>query len=163
MTAIQLLADTFNEARNITRFYLSKLKEKDPLQVFTVNDVRLNSAYWLTAHLAWAEHFLLLQGTGSTLALPEFLKDYGIRSNGEVPAEAPDYKTILHAFNSQHELTMEHLRSLPDTVLQQANPLGITFGTSNTIQMIIQHAIRHEGTHAGHIGWLCKLQGVATI
>ena len=163
MTAAQLLTDTFNETRNITRFYLSKLKEKDPLQVFTVNGFRLNSAYWLTAHLAWAEHFLLLQGTGSTVALPEFLKDYGISSNGEVPADAPDYKTILHTLNSQHEIALQHLLSLSDEALQQPNPLGITFGTSNTVKMVIQHAIRHEGTHAGHIGWLCKLHGVATL
>jgi hypothetical protein len=48
-------------------------------------------------------------------------------------------------------------------MLDKDNPAGFGFGGDNSYRMMIQHAIRHEAIHAGHLSWLCKLHGIQTV
>lgn len=60
-----------------------------------------------------------------------------------------------------HAKAIEHVRTLDDVALSAPNPTGLPFGPQ--IRDVITHAIRHESSHTGHLGWLCKLHGVKTM
>lgn len=165
MNEANILADVFEQTRQLSRFYISRLKDTDPTTTITVGEIPLNSAYWIVAHLAWAEHFLLVQGTGGAPLKSEWawLSQYGFGSDGKIANNSPNFKTTLDTLNQVHAEAMQYLNSLPPETLDEENTLGFSFGGLNTKRSIIQHAIRHEGTHAGHLGWLCKLNGAKTV
>ena len=165
MTEANILANVFEQTRQLSRFYISRLKEIDPTATIQVNQIPLNSVYWIVAHLAWAEYFLLVTGTSGAQLKPEWawLLQYGFGSDGNIAPNSPDFKTALDTLNQIHTHTMAHLNTLSPESLDEENTLGFNFGGLNTKRSIIQHAIRHEGTHAGHLGWLCKLNGIKTV
>jgi hypothetical protein len=157
-----ILADTLEKARGLSRWYISLLKNIDPYAQIDVNGIKLNSVAWVVAHLTWAENMLVLQGAGGQPVEIDYLKHYGFGSNGETHMEKPDMKMLLDNMKMVHEKAMVHIQSLTDEQIMAHSPVGQMFGDP-TIKMAIQHAIRHEGTHAGHLGWLCKLNQIKTV
>ena len=164
MTQAELLADTLDRTRGLTRYYTSLLRETNPEAQIDVNGIKLNSLYWLIAHLIWAEDNLAVQMTGGQSVAPEWAEKYCINSNGILHEGRPDFKTLLAELKRVHEASLAHIRQLTDEDLAQPNPAGMHFGDGDTSRRVmIQHAIRHEGTHVGHLGWLCKLQGIKGV
>jgi hypothetical protein len=58
---------------------------------------------------------------------------------------------------------LTHLITVSDEKMDEENSLGFGFGGIKTNRMLVQHAIRHEGTHLGHLSWLCKINKIETI
>ena len=56
------LADTFESVRNLTKLYFSKLDDSQYMTDHKIDNVDINNAYWLFAHLVWTEHSLIIQG-----------------------------------------------------------------------------------------------------
>ncbi|MFN8287794.1 MAG: DinB family protein [Chitinophagales bacterium] len=162
-TQANLLADTYEMSYGLVRFYMSKLKEADPYKEWEVNGVKLNSVAWMAAHLCWSENFLLLIGTGGPSVNIEWLNHYRLGADGTFHQPEVDLKTFLDQRKTIHEAAMAHIRTISDEDLMKENLIGADFGTGNTIKVVIQHAIRHEATHAGHLGWLCKINASKTI
>ena len=158
-----LLADTYEMAYGLVRFYTGNLKEADPNKQWEVNGAKLNSIAWINSHLCWSENFLLIQATGGVSPDIHWLEHYSFGSDGTLHDAKVDMKAILADRKIVHEAAMKHIRSLSDADLEKENPLGIQFSQNKSIKTIIQHAIRHEGTHAGHLGWLCKISGAKTV
>ena len=144
-----LLADAFEGAYGMTRFYTSKLKEADPFKEWEVNGHKLNSLAWLTAHLCWAEDTLLLKATGGERFECKWLKHYNIGSDGSIHDPNITFKELLDTRKAIHEKTMNHLRTLTNEDLDKENAFGFEFFGSKTIRSIIHHAIRHEGWAGG--------------
>lgn len=157
-----ILADTLEKTRGLSRWFLSLLKDTDPYAQIEVNGVKLNSIAWIVAHLTWAENMLVLKGSGGQPADIDYLKHYAIGGDGTTHMEKPDMKMLLDNLKMVHEKSMAHIQSLNDEQIMAHSPVGEMFGDP-TIKMAIQHAIRHEGTHAGHLGWLCKLNQIKTV
>jgi hypothetical protein len=163
-TEANVLADAYESVRVLTKWYISKLKDVDMKREFSVDGNKLNSAYWVVAHLVWAENFLLIQALGGKPFDVEWMKLFGIGS--KFPDEGkglPEMKELLDTWKLIHPAAMEHVRSLSDETLAKDNPMGMGFGGDNTYRMMIQHAIRHEAMHTGHLSWLCKLYGLKTV
>lgn len=163
-TEVNILADNYESVRLLTKWFLSKLKEVDMKKEFEAEGIKLNSAYWITGHLIWAENFLLLQALGGTAFQHSWLQYFGFgqKPSGEQPG-LPDIKELLSTWKEVHPAAMLHVRSLPDEILVKDNPTGFGFGGDNSYRMMIQHAIRHEAMHTGHLSWTCKLHGIKTI
>lgn len=163
-TSGKVLAQTMDEARNLTRFYSRKLKGEDMDRVFEVNGFTTNSPYWILAHLCWAENMLLLQCMGHKgLDIP-WLNDFKIGSSkGEKPANAPDLKEVLTALKDIHAAALEQLSSMTDEELDEDNVLGVSFGENRSKRFIAMHAIRHEGTHLGQLSLIAKMYGKQTV
>ena len=157
------LADTFQKTRDLTKWYLSLLKTADPYHQWEVNGNKLNSVAWLTAHLIWAEDFLIIRATGGKGIGLEWLEHYKLGGDGSLHEEKPDVKNLLALLKQVHENATAHLLTLSNEQLSEDNPLGFGFGGVKTNRMMIQHAIRHEGMHTGHLSWLCKINGVQSI
>ncbi len=161
MNQATLLADTLDFTRNLNKWYLSLLKETDMKQRFEVNGIQLNSAIWIVAHLTWAENFLVLQSTGGEADTTEWLTHFQLGSSYRIDM-LPDTKEVIQTMKRIHEKSLFHIQSLTDAQLDEPTLTGVSFG-ADTKRRVIQHAIRHEGTHSGHLGWLCKLQGIKAI
>ena len=142
---------------------MSKLKEVDMTKSFEYDGKEFNSAYWIVAHIAWAENMLLLRGTGGKRVRLPWLKSFEIGSKYEHTSEMPPIKEIIEGMKLIHETAKTHLKTLSVDDLDKPNTLDFEFMGDKTIRMIIQHAARHEASHAGHLGWLCKMHGVKTF
>jgi hypothetical protein len=161
LTQAQLLADTLDKARGLTKWYLSLLKDTDMKHTFEFSGIKLNSPLWIAAHLAWAENMLILQSTGGDVIKIDWLEKVTLGSPHDTSL-LPDTKEVLSTMKNIHEASMSHLATLSDAALDEPNLTGISFG-SDTKRSIIQHAIRHEATHVGHLSWICKLNEISTI
>ena len=162
-TEIDYLIDQLDASRVLTRFYMSKLKEVDMTKSFEYDGNQFNSAYWVLAHIAWAENMLLLRGTGGQRLRFPWLKSFEIGSTYIHTSEMPPIKEIIDGMKLIHETAITHLKTLSIDALNEPNALDFEFMGNKTTRMIIQHAARHEASHAGHLGWLCKMHGINTF
>ena len=158
-----LLAGTFQKVRDLTKWYFSLLKDADPYHQWEVNGQKLNSVAWLAAHLGWAEDFLIVRATGGKGLGLEWLEHYKLGSDGTLHEEKPDIKNLLSLLKQVHENATAHLLAFTDEQLEQENPVGFGFGGDKTNRMMIQHCIRHEAMHTGHLSWLCKINGAQSV
>jgi len=158
-----LLADTFQKVRDLTKWYFSLVKDANPYHQWEVNGQKLNSIAWLAAHLVWAEDFLIVRATGGKGLGLEWLEHYKLGSDGSLHEEKPDMKTLLSLLKKGHENATAHLLSLSNEKLEEENAFGFGFGGVKTNRMMIQHCIRHEAMHTGHLSWLCKINSTESV
>ena len=163
MTEPQTLMYVFNETRSLTHFYFNKMKDADVYKVFEVDGKALNSAAWIMAHLAWAENFLILQALNGPAQNADWFSKVAFGSLPAKKEELPDIETILATMKIVHEATKEFVNNLAPEELDTDNVLGMKFGQNTSKRFLLIHAIRHEGTHAGQLGWLCKLHAAKTL
>ncbi|MFT5903115.1 MAG: hypothetical protein ACI9LA_002340 [Bacteroidia bacterium] len=164
VTTGKVLAKMLDEQRNLTRFYLGKLKGEDMHREFEVNGYTTNSPYWIIAHLCWAENMLAIQSLGRKGVDIPWLKDFKIHSpKGEKPASQPSLEEILAAFKQIHTVALETISGLTDSELDQENPLGLAFGENKSKRFMAMHAIRHEGTHCGQLSLIAQMYGKKTV
>jgi len=159
----QTLADAFESARRLTKFYFSKVKPNDIDVSLTINNIKFNSPYWLAAHLTWTENFLLLNGVLGKPRNIEWLDQYGFGSN---PAEIkikPPYDEIMKTLDSIHDEAMNEIRKLSDEQLKEKNNIGANFGGEDSKRAVLIHAIRHEPMHTGQLSWILKTRGEKLI
>ncbi len=163
-TTGQVLADQLNTSRELTRWYLSKLKETDPFKQFEIEGKKLNNWYWIIAHLAWAEHFLIINGTGGEL-LPEFeeLQPFSMGNSFSNVNAKHDVKELLALFKKVHEHCIERLQNITDEEMAEDNKLGFSFSSDMSKKALVMHCIRHEGTHTGNLAILCKAFDLKTV
>ncbi len=162
MTTAEILAESMDETRNLTRFYLSKLKGEDMHRTFTVGDYTTNSPYWIMAHLTWAEHRLLVESLGHAPMDIPWLNLFAI---GTLPpsTDLPELEEVLAQFKAVHTYALECLSRMTDDELAKDNILGIQFGGKSSKKFIAQHTIRHEGTHCGQLSLIAQFYGKKTV
>lgn len=162
-TETETLIETLEMSRNLTQYYLNKLKGQDVYKVFEIDDKQLNSILWLVAHLTVSESWLLLVCTGGEKIKIPWARQFGLGSEIPKKEEYPPIDEIFRLFNEVHQIAIKHISKLTDDDLNKPTTNGTNFGGEDSIRSIIKHAIRHECSHAGQLGWLCKLFGVKTI
>jgi hypothetical protein len=142
--------------------YFKLLKDQDLHHGFEVNGKMLNTPYWIIAHLATSENGLLLGATGGPFEKFTWAKHYTLGAPGLPVADRPPFEEIYSMFNAVHAKVMDHIPTLTTEQLDAPNATRLS-AIGDTVRDVITHAIRHEGSHAGHLGWLCKLHGVRTM
>lgn len=161
MSQSSILAETLDLSRGLVKWYLSFLKEVDMKQPIKINNEEFNSPLWIAAHLAWAENFLVLQSTGGKALQIDWLEHFKLGATNS-NSFLPETKEVLNTMKSIHEASLQHILTLTDEQLSEPTLTGISFG-EDTKKRVIQHVIRHESTHAGHLSWICKYYGIKTI
>ncbi len=161
-TEAQVLAHMMARTREYNRAYLSALKDVDMHREFVCEEKKLNTAFWLVAHMAVSENALMLRATGGPFEKFSWAKHFGIGSQGLPKEQCPPYAEVWGTFKAVHDRTMAHLPTLSDEALEQPNITGLPL-IGTTVRDVITHAIRHEAMHIGHITWLCKLYGIRTM
>jgi len=158
-----IIADQIDNTRELTRYYLSKLKGADVYKRFICNHKMLNPIIWEIGHLAVSQNWLVLYlGNG----IPERIEWGKLFALGATPPkkeEYPPYNEIWNMFKTVHDKSVKHVASLHDKELELSPKKEIPFIRENDLKNLFMHSIRHEGIHAGHISWLCKLHNIQTI
>jgi hypothetical protein len=162
-TEVKTLAQVLDSTRQLSLFYWNKLSDKDVFKTFECNGVQLNNAYWIMAHLAVTENFLVLRSTGGEMQKFSWAKLFGLGCPIPEKELCPPINEMLETLHLVHQKSIQHILSLSDEDLSKPTTTVAKFGGEDSYRAIITHAIRHEGTHAGHLGWLCKLHGIKTI
>jgi hypothetical protein len=159
------IADMMNRTRDLTLLYLDRLKEKDLYTRFESQDgIRLNSAYWLTAHIAVTQNFLVLHNAGAEKVSIPWARQFGLGSTGLPPEDAPSFEEIFNTLQEVHFISMNFLKTQSADDLNRPTVNGFRFfNDDDSIRSSVMHAIRHEGGHAGQLSWLCKLNGIKLI
>lgn len=158
----QVLAHIIERTRQYTRSYLDRLKEVDVHRRFTCEGKELNSAYWTVGHLAVTQNGLLLMATGGPFEKFSWAKHYGRGGTGLPAGQCPPFGEVMETFDLVHARAVAHVSSLTREALDGPNVTGIA-AIGNTVRDVVVHGIRHEGLHTGHLSWLCKLHGIATM
>lgn len=159
----EVLASVLDNARQLTNFYLQNANDVDKERRFQINDFQTCNIYWILAHLTWAQDFLILRGVGNKGSGIGWLDDFGIGSEfPDKPKFAP-YKEIVDNFNQIHQQSITLVKTIPVETLNEANNVGIKFSAGDSKRIIINHCIRHEGIHCGHLGWLLRMHGKKII
>ena len=159
-TEANILVETFESVRNLSKYYLSNLKGIDVYKKMTVDGKSFNSPYWITAHLVWTEHNLLyLAMCGEKMDI-QWLEKFSIGSEPPVEKDFPEYQVILATLDEVHAKAMKLVGSLTNEQLDEPNALNFSFGGVNSRRAVIKHAIRHEPMHIGQISWYLKLNNV---
>lgn len=162
-TQAETLAETMHDVRRLTIFYFKQMEGKDLKHRFKIGEEYLNSAYWLMGHIAATQNFLLLHSMGQDRVPIPWARQFGMGSDGEIPSEGPEMEEILGTQKLVHNRSLDYIRSMDDESLAIPNSSGFSLASDNSRAALIRHAIRHEGFHAGQLGWLCKLHGVKTF
>lgn len=165
-TELSTLRNMVDATRQLAHFALKKLegKEADLQKRFEVNGKTLNSAYWLVAHMAWAENSLVLRSTGGPNPEVPWLKHFAIgKSADEGESCGVPYSEIYAGFKKVHQLTMEHLASMDPANLDAPNKIDWEVLGGKTMRNTIMHHIRHENNHIGQLMWLVNMHGGKTL
>lgn len=160
MKQAALIADIMDHTRQLTKYFIKQLDTDRLEERYAINGEQLNSAYWVIAHIIWAEHALVLQQlAGQPMDLP-WVKAFGFGSTGELPEGRPDFKGLWAALNEVHENSMKFVRGMSDDELDVPLDTGnIPMPLWKNKREVLYHVIRHEGQHVGHISWICRFQG----
>ena len=157
-TEAQTIADILTNTNQLARFFISKLDVDRIEERFEVNGAQMNSAYWVIAHLAWAEKYLGLEAVGAGKQEDlVWLDHYGIGSNGNLHEGRPNFKTLYNTLKQVHERAVDFIKTLSDEALDSAPDMPVPTGMDK--RSALYHAIRHEGQHIGHISWIIRMQG----
>lgn len=161
------LRNMVDATRQLAHYPLKKLegKEQSELQKrFEVEGKKLNSAYWLVAHMTWAQSNLILRSTGGPNPELPWMKNFGLgKSADEGENSGVPYADIYAGFRKVHQLSMDHLAALDPAMLDAENKLNWEILGGKTMRNTIMHHIRHENNHIGQLLWLVNLHGGRTI
>jgi len=163
MEKTKLLSILLADARSITRFFLSNLKEKDVYHKFEIDGIQLNNIIWIVGHLAWAQDAFILKNLNTGVVSPDWLSEFGVGSKCPTENNGPTYSEVYATFKDINNKSIEALPLATTEKLAQDNMFGFGFGDNKSVEMLIRHCIRHESNHAGQLGWLCKLNGIKTM
>lgn len=156
----QTLVKAYQMARNLSNYYISKMESLDIHKVYEVNGVKMNSAYWILAHLVWTEHFLIIEGIGGESLGIEWLNDYGFGSVPDEIKNQPSIEEVRKSFEEVHTKAMDILNSMTDELMEAENNIEANFGGSKDKFHVLMHAIRHEPMHIGQLSWILKINGI---
>jgi hypothetical protein len=159
----QTLIKAYEMARNLSKFYISKLDGLDLHKVFEINGVKMNSAYWILAHLVWTEHFLIIEGIGGDSLGIEWLNDFGFGSEPDKIEDQPSIEEVKLRMEEVHAKAIEILNNMADEQMQSENNIEASFGGSNNKESVLMHAIRHEPMHIGQLSWILKANGIKMV
>jgi hypothetical protein len=158
-----VLCEVIDNTRELSLYYLTKLKGVDIYKTFSAGGQTFNSAFWIICHMAWAQDFLLLKATSGPDLKIDWLKTFSIGSTLPPREECPPIASVMEGLRTVHVEAVKHLRSLTGDELSTPNMINLKFGEDNSKRMCIHHCIRHEGVHIGHLSWLAKMHGVKNV
>ncbi len=162
-TEAAILSHVMDKSRQLTNSYLELLNDVDPYRVFEVEGHKLNSVFWIMAHLSVTQNFLLLRCTGGEIVKIPWSRQFGLGSVPSAKEDSPPMDEVKGFLTDVHDKSVRHIATLNNAYLDDVNAMGFEFAGEKSVRSIIIHAIRHENGHGGHLGWLCKLHGIKTL
>ena len=165
-TELATLRNMVDATRQLAHFAIKKMegRESDMQKRFEVEGRKLNSMYWIIAHMAWAENNLIIRSLGGANPAVPWLKHFAMGKSAEDGENCGvPYAEIYAGFKKVHQVAMETLDKLNPDELNSENLLNWEILGGKTKRNTIMHHVRHENTHVGQMLWLVNLHGVKTL
>ena len=162
-TEQEILAEVYANVRKFTRKQLLALKNVNLQLRPEFNGKKFNSVYWIAAHLAWTEDYLLHRALTGIAANIEWLHEYRQSAKPEEAKLFPAYDEIILTLDDLHKKALANIKSLPAEELDKPNHVRDNYLGDTSKRQIIYDAIQHEPMHSGHLSWLMKIHGLQTI
>jgi uncharacterized damage-inducible protein DinB len=162
-TRTQALVKAYEMSWNLAAYYFSKLENIDLHKRYELEGVKMNSAYWILAHMVWTEHFLILEGIGGESIGIEWLNDFGFGADPDSIQNPPSVEEIKSKMDEVHKRALEILNTMTDEMMMADNNIEATFGGSQSKESVLMHAIRHAPMHVGQISWILKINGIKMV
>ena len=152
------IAEQMDQTREMTRFYLSQLKEADPYEIHTIKNKKVNPIIWEIGHLTVTQNWLVMYLCKGPAERILSAKTFGMGSSPTSNKEDyPPYDEVWNMFKHIHEKSIDFVSALSNDDLNKPIDKDLFFLRNNTYKDAIMHSIRHEGIHAGCLSWHCKL------
>jgi hypothetical protein len=152
------ITEQMDQTREMTRFYLSQLKDADPYKIHVMNNNIFNPIIWEIGHLAVTQNWLVMYLCKGPAERISWGKTF---SMGSIPTENkedyPPYDEVWEMFKHIHEKAVHFVANLSTDELLKKVDKDLFFLKNNTYKDALMHSIRHEGIHAGHLSCQCKL------
>src|SRR6187402_26200 len=132
-TESQILSNVMDKTRQLTGIYMKLLRSTDLHHVFEADGKKLNSAFWIIAHLSVTENFLLLRSTGGEHIKIPWARQFGLGSVLPPREECPPLEEIMGVFENVHQKAIAHVASLQDDFLNAENTTGFEFAKEKTV------------------------------
>lgn len=158
-----ILAEIVDNTRDLAHFYIAKFDENNWFNEPEINGKKLNSFAWNLCHIAWAQNFLILQACSDKAITVDWFNSFAINTIPPARDKYPAIEDIKKVLNQVHVISMDVLNSISTQELQKQNNTQLLFKKGNSKLHIINHHIRHEAMHIGHLSTLCKIFDVKTI
>lgn len=165
-TELTTLRNMVDATRQLAHFAKKKLDgmDVDLNKRFEVEGRKLNSVYWIFAHMAWAQNNLILRSIGGPNPELPWLKYFALgKSADEGENCGVPFEEIYAGFKKVHQLSMDQLTVLDPAKLDADNLLNWEILGGKTMRNTIMHHVRHENNHIGQLLWLVNLHGGKTI
>ena len=157
------LVELIDYTRRLTKWYISKVPEEMLKPGVDIDDFPVNSAYWLTAHITWAQ-YSISRSIGAPKMDVQWLDEFRISSPKTPHQERwPDKDDLLKTMDDIHESTLTFVGELTSETLDEVHPNEALHYLFKTKRQAIFHIVRHEGYHTGQIGLIAKSSGADTV
>ncbi|MBI3509985.1 MAG: DinB family protein [Bacteroidetes bacterium] len=163
---LETLRNMVDATRQLAHFAIKKLDNKnaDLKKRFEVEGRKINSVYWLFAHMTWAESILILRSSGGPNPELPWMKLFALGKPAEEGQDnGPPWEEVYAGFKKVHEMSMAHLAMLNPEDLDSENKLSWEILGGKTMRNTIMHHIRHESNHIGQLLWLVNFHGGRTL
>ena len=152
------IAEQMDQTREMTRFYLSQLKEADPYEIHSIKNIKVNPIIWEIGHLTVTQNRLVMYLCKGPAERISWAKTFGMGSSPTSNKEDyPPYDEVWNMFKHIHEKSIDFVSALSNEDLNQPIDKDLFFLRNNTYKDAIMHSIRHEGIHAGCLSLHCKI------
>ena len=152
------IAEQMDQTREMTRFYLSQLKAKNPYKIHVINSKKINPIIWEIGHLTVTQNWLVMYLCKGPAERISWAKIFGMGSSPSVNKEDyPPYDEVWNMFKYIHQKSLHFVSALSNDDLNKSIDKDLFFLRSNTYKDAIMHSIRHEGIHAGCLSLHCKI------
>lgn len=160
----QVIASILDDTRKLTWNIFQQIQQgADMHRRFVADGVELNSAYWIMAHLAVTQNYLVLRSTGGEAVRFPWAKMFGMGVPHPNASDCPPFDEIKSVLDDVHNKSVQHVNSMDPSLLDSPNLTGFEFLGEKSNRSTLVHAIRHENMHSGNLSWICKLSGLKTI
>src|ERR1044072_3969173 len=110
---LSTIREIVSRTRELANYYIHKTKGADVKKRFEVDGKKLNSIYWLLAHMALGgNNFDSCSNGGPNPEVP-WLKHFALGKPAEEgELNGPSYEEVLAGFQKVHQIAMDHLEKL---------------------------------------------------
>ncbi len=164
LTTLRNMVDATRQLAHFVKKTLDGMDTTDFHKRFEVEGRKLNSVYWIFAHMAWAQNNLILRSIGGPNPELPWLKYFALGKSAEEGENCGvPFEEIYEGFKKVHQLSMDQLAAMDPAKLDTDNLLNWEILGGKAMRNTIIHHVRHENNHLGQLLWLVNLHGGTTI
>lgn len=122
------IAEQIDQTREMTRFYLSQLKNVDPYEVHVIKNKKINPIIWEIGHLTVTQNWLVMYLCKGPAERISWAKIFGMGSSPTSnKKDYPPYDEVRNMFKHIHQKSLHFVSALSNEDLDQNIDMDLFF------------------------------------